>query len=69
MKIFLANFKDALLVKHKADKVWDPSIMDSLTDEEGSKKIYCFLSLGYYYKIGVSQFRSSLVCWFVGQSR
>ncbi|GIY07466.1 zinc finger protein 541 [Caerostris extrusa] len=28
------NFKDALLVKHKADKMWDPSTMDSLSDEE-----------------------------------
>ncbi|CAL1266686.1 unnamed protein product [Larinioides sclopetarius] len=31
---FNPNFKDALLVKHKADKVWDPSTMDSITEEE-----------------------------------
>ncbi|XP_015926760.1 zinc finger protein 541 [Parasteatoda tepidariorum] len=31
---FNPNFKDALLVKHKADKVWDPSTMDSLSEEE-----------------------------------
>ncbi|GFX31367.1 zinc finger protein 541 [Trichonephila clavipes] len=31
---FNPNFKDALLVKHKADKVWDPSTMDFISDEE-----------------------------------
>lgn len=32
----IANFKDALLVEHKADKVWDPLIMDSTSEEEGN---------------------------------
>ncbi|GFQ87091.1 mitotic deacetylase-associated SANT domain protein [Trichonephila clavata] len=31
---FNPNFKDALLVKHKADKVWDPSTMEFISDEE-----------------------------------
>ncbi|XP_054714606.1 uncharacterized protein LOC129224210 [Uloborus diversus] len=31
---FSHNFKDALLVEHKADKVWDPSTLDGISEEE-----------------------------------
>ncbi|KAG8190118.1 hypothetical protein JTE90_026688 [Oedothorax gibbosus] len=31
---FNPHFKDTLMEKHRADKVWDPTSVDSLTDEE-----------------------------------
>lgn len=34
--LFVANFKDALLVEHKADRVWNPSVMDYTSEEEGN---------------------------------